>query len=178
MSLGSHQKTVGTSQVHITPKWIIDALGPFDLDPCAADPRPWACAAENYTAADDGLSKLWRGRVWLNPPFHRYQVARWIEQMAEHGSGTALLHARTEAAWFEPIWECAAGILFMANRLTFHKPDGSLQTISNPNSKHYGKTANSGAPPVLVAFATYDLERLSASKIPGALVTKWQRAAA
>jgi hypothetical protein len=22
----------------LTPKWIIDAFGPFDLDPCAADP--------------------------------------------------------------------------------------------------------------------------------------------
>jgi hypothetical protein len=33
VSLGSHQRTVGRSQTHITPKWIIDALGPFDLDP-------------------------------------------------------------------------------------------------------------------------------------------------
>ena len=37
MALGSHQTTVGKSQVHITPKFIIDALGPFDVDP-AADP--------------------------------------------------------------------------------------------------------------------------------------------
>jgi len=39
MTLGSHQQTIGKSQDHLTPRWIIDALGPFDLDPCAADPR-------------------------------------------------------------------------------------------------------------------------------------------
>jgi hypothetical protein len=36
MTLGSHQRTVGKSQTHITPRWIIDRLGPFDLDPAAA----------------------------------------------------------------------------------------------------------------------------------------------
>jgi hypothetical protein len=57
MALGSHQTTVGKSQVHLTPKWIIDALGVFDLDPCAASPRPWDCARVNFVEADDGLSK-------------------------------------------------------------------------------------------------------------------------
>lgn len=32
MTLGSHQAAIGRSQVHITPKRIIDALGPFDLE--------------------------------------------------------------------------------------------------------------------------------------------------
>jgi hypothetical protein len=41
MTLGSHQQSIGKSQVHLTPRWIIDALGPFDLDPCAATVRPW-----------------------------------------------------------------------------------------------------------------------------------------
>ena len=47
MTLGSQQKTIGTSQVHLTPRWIIDALGPCDLDPSAADPQPWDCAQVN-----------------------------------------------------------------------------------------------------------------------------------
>jgi len=68
MTLGSHQKTMGISQVHLMPRWIIEALGPFDLDPCAADPRPWNCAEVNLTEVDDGLRGRWSGRVWLNPP--------------------------------------------------------------------------------------------------------------
>jgi hypothetical protein len=57
MTLGSHQTAVGKSQVHITPKWIIEATGPYDLDPCAADPRPWACATTNWTT--HGLEREW-----------------------------------------------------------------------------------------------------------------------
>jgi hypothetical protein len=163
MTLGSHQQTVGRSQVHITPHWIIDRLGPFDLDPAAADPRPWDCALNNYTEFDDGLSRPWHGRIFLNPPFDRYAVGGWISRLAVHGRGIALLHARTEAAWFEPVWESASAVLFMADRIHFHRPDGSRQP------------ANSGAPPVLVAFGEFDREHLRVCGIPGALVTSWER---
>src|SRR5262245_33134474 len=125
MTLGSHQRAVGKSQGHITPRWILDALGPFDLDPCAADPRPWSCATVSYTAG--GLDQPWRGRVWLNPPFDRSIVGSWVERLARHGDGIALLHARTEAGWFEPIWRSASGILFLADRLHFCFPDGRRQ---------------------------------------------------
>ena len=159
MTLGSHQTSVGKSQTHITPKWIIDRLGPFDLDPCAASPRPWACATENWTT--NGLSQPWHGFAYVNPPFDRYEVGNWIRRLAEHGNGIALLHARTEAAWFEPNWESAAAILFMADRIRFFRPDGSEQP------------ANSGAPPVLVAFGHEAVRRLKRSEISGALVTDW-----
>jgi hypothetical protein len=86
MTLGSHQKTVGDSQNWITPRWIIDRLGPFDLDPAAASPRPWDCAAHNLT--DRGLELSWTGRVWLNPPFDRYQVGKSIQRLADYGNGT------------------------------------------------------------------------------------------
>ena len=160
MTLGSHQKTVGKSQIHITPKWIIDALGPFTTDPCAANPRPWDCALRNYT--ENGLMLPWLGRVWLNPPFNRYEVATWVRRLADHGNGIALLHARTEARWFEPVWDAAAAILFMADRIKFCRPDGSEQP------------ANSGAPAVLAAFGRDNVDFLRASRIPGALVTLWR----
>jgi hypothetical protein len=161
MTLGSHQTTIGRSQTHCTPYWILDALGPFDLDPCAAGPRPWDCARENFTEREDGLSRPWTGRVFLNPPYDRYAVRHWIERLAAHGTGTALLHARCEAGWFEPIWEKASGILFLADRIKFCRSDGSEQP------------ANSGAPPVLVAFGEADLSRLRESGIAGYLVTSW-----
>jgi DNA N-6-adenine-methyltransferase (Dam) len=125
VTLGSHQRSVGVTQTHLTPRWIIEALGPFDLDSCAADPRPWDCAEVNLCEANDGLRQPWAGRVWLNPPFDRYQVGRWIGRLAEHGRGTALLHARTETEWFRICWERATTILFMAKRITFVKPDGT-----------------------------------------------------
>lgn len=157
MTIGSHQATVGKSQEHLTPKWIIDRLGPFDLDPCAARIRPWNCAAMNYCA--DGLSEGWgRSRIWMNPPFDRYQVGKWIQRLADHGHGTALLHARTETDWFRPAWERASALLFMFQRIKFYRIDGTEQE------------ANSGAPVVLLAFGDYDARRLRTSGIPGALI--------
>lgn len=172
MTLGSHQRTIGASQTHITPKWIIDALGPFDLDPCAATVRPWDCAARNIVEAQDGLTQAWAGRVWLNPPFARYGVAAWIRRLADHGDGIALLHARTETEWFGAAWDRADAILFMGRRLVFRKPDGTPQTTKK------GLVANSGAPPVLVAFGVENTRRLAVSGIQGQLVTAWGRVGA
>lgn len=161
MTLGSHQKTIGDSQSWITPRFIIDDLGPFELDPCAASPQPWPCAEECFT--DHGLTRQWNGFVFLNPPFHRYEVGRWITKLAEHKpGGIALVHARTEAEWFEPIWKKASAIGFLKDRLYFHYPDGRRAD------------ANSGAPAVLAAFGLDAHMRLAASKIPMHIVTEWQ----
>ena len=81
MALGSHQRSIGKTQVHITPRRIIDAVGPFDLDPCAADPRPWDCAKTNWS--ERGLDRPWFGFVYENPPFHRYQVGEWVACLAQ-----------------------------------------------------------------------------------------------
>lgn len=171
MTLGSHQQTIGKSQVHITPRFIIDALGPFDLDPCAADPRPWDCAAHSIAEAEDGLSQPWHGRVWMNPPFDRRVVGKWLGKMAEHGHGTVLVHARTETAWFRLIWQHANAVLFLDQRIVFHKPDGSQQTTAK------GEVANSGAPVALCAFGINDAMRLAESGLGGAYVHGWRKMA-
>jgi hypothetical protein len=58
----------------------------------------------------------------------------------------------------------------MAKRITFVKPDGSECTT------RAGERANSGAPPVLVAFGDYDAMRLRqfAGEHGGALVDGWK----
>src|SRR5262249_61120309 len=97
MSLGSHQRSVGLSQNHISPKWIIDRLGPFDLDPCAAELRPWDCARINWTSR--GLDRVWFELVFLNPPFNRYEVGGWISKIAQHSNGITFVHTRIQARW-------------------------------------------------------------------------------
>lgn len=39
----------------LTPKNLIDILGPFDLDPCYSLPHPWETASSFFTENDDGL---------------------------------------------------------------------------------------------------------------------------
>jgi len=139
VSLSSHQKNGGHDE-WLTPPDILARLGVFDLDPCAPIVRPWETAARHYTAADDGLSKPWRGRVWMNPPFGRAAV-KWMRKLAQHGNGIALIPARTETAMFyETVWGVADAVLFIQGRPHFYRVDGTRAPF------------NSGAPICLAAY--------------------------
>lgn len=103
-----------------TPKSIFDAMGlQFDLDPAApVGGVPWIPAAKHYSIFDDGLSKPWHGRVWLNPPYGR-DTKRWLQRMDAHRNGVALVFARTDCAWFHDYCANADAICFMRGRVKF-----------------------------------------------------------
>lgn len=162
--IGGHQSAAAGSTTWLTPPGIINALGgwrEFDLDPCAAPmPRPWATArAMNALEDGDGLALQWDGRVWLNPPYSSAEIAAWLDKLARHGNGTALVFARTETEAFgRHVWQAAHGILFITGRLHFHHADGTRAK------------ANAGAPSVLAAYGVDDMDRLAASDIAGQFV--------
>jgi len=161
-AMGSHHSAAAGSQVWLTPPYIIEALGEFDLDPCAApEPRPWGTAGTHWGRADNSLDRPWFGRVWLNPPYGpKDSIAPWLRRLVEHGRGTALIFARTETRiFFETVWERAAALLFLRGRLCFHRRDGTL-----PGG------ANAGAPSVLVAYGAADAERLERSGLDGQFI--------
>lgn len=140
MSIGGHQGSVSGAEEWLTPPHIIQALGPFDLDPCACADRPWDTAYNHYTIEQDGLSREWSGRVWLNPPYGR-KTAFWLRRLADHGNGIALMFARTETAmFFESVWPKATALLFIEGRLYFYFSNGRVAR------------ANCGAPSVLIAY--------------------------
>jgi hypothetical protein len=159
-----HESSLPQSESWLTPPAIIEALGgweSFDLDPCGypGQHEHMPTARAYYTEADNGLLLPWHGRVWLNPPYTRHLVGRFLGRMAAHGHGTALIFARTENDAFQRfVWRYATGILFIAGRLTFHRPDGSLGNF------------NGGAPSVLVAYGEDDMDILAAAPINGAFV--------
>ena len=103
--IGSHTRALqGRTDCWLTPPEIIKALGPFDLDPCAAPGQPWPTAKHHYALPQDGLQLPWFGRVWLNPPYGQ-QTGLWLERLNQHGNGIALVFARTETAmFFEHVW--------------------------------------------------------------------------
>jgi len=138
--IGSHHSPRAGKDEWLTPPEIVNAFGPFDLDPCSPINRPWDTAANHLTIRDNGLSTPWIGRVWCNPPYGQ-QTGKWLQKCAEHGNCIALVFARTETAdWHDWIWTKASGILFLRGRLFFHHVDGT-------RAKH-----NSGAPSALVAY--------------------------
>lgn len=143
----SHRVTERRTDTYVSPLWLKTALrdagARFDLDPCAALNQPWHMADKSYTEKEDGLVQPWHGEVWLNPPYHRGKVPKWMQRMSEHGRGMALVFARTDVDWFkECVWKSrtAQGLLFLYGRLVFAKEDGT----SHPH--------NAGAPSVLAAY--------------------------
>jgi hypothetical protein len=151
----------GQTNDWITPKYIIDALGPFDLDPCASATQPWPTAAEHFGPPEtDGLKEDWYGNVYCNPPYGP-NTAVWIQRLAEHGNGIALIFARVETRlWQDVIFPTATAYLFPAKRIMFCRPDGT-----QPKS-------SSGAPSALIAWGTENAARLrravDTGKLPGA----------
>lgn len=119
-------RTAKTTDEWYTPPEIFEALGlTFDLDP-AAPPGgvPWVPARHHYAASDDGLSRPWGGLVWLNPPYGR-QTSAWLDRLADHGEGLALVFSRTDTAWFHRAARNSTALCFIAGRLRFVRPDGT-----------------------------------------------------
>lgn len=148
MSLSAHQSAKMKNDEWLTPPEILRPLGCFDLDPCSPIVRPWSTANNHYAILDNGLSKPWMGRVWLNPPFGR-EAVKWLRRMAQHGNGIALIPARTETAMFyEAVWNLADAVLFIKGRPHFHFVTGDRAPF------------NSGAPICLVAYGRTNVQVL------------------
>jgi hypothetical protein len=149
--------------VWLTPPDLIRALGPFDLDPCAApEPRPWPTAAKHITLPENGLAQEWQGRVWLNPPYDQ-KIDRWLQKMAGHGRGLALVFARTETAlWHSCVWPVANSIFFFEGRLWFHRPNGRRGT------------SNAGAPSALISYSAGDTLIVRKACLKGVLISGGQ----
>jgi len=142
----------------LTPPHILKALGEFDLDPCAPIVRPWDTAKNHLTIEDNGLSLPWKGKVWCNPPYG-LEAAMWLNKLAEHGNGIALIFARTETKmFFDQVWNKADSLLFIEGRLFFHYADGTKAK------------ANSGAPSVLIAYGKNNADILENCGIKGYFV--------
>lgn len=147
----------------ITPKYILQALGEFDLDPCACIPQPWPTAKRMLTINDNGLTAPWKGRIWLNPPYGT-QIREWMLRMAQHNNGIALVPPRTETKWFfESVWGKAISLLFIEKRVSFHYPDGEIAK------------GNSGGASALIAYGIKNAEIIRDCTIKGAYLVEQVR---
>ncbi|MEH2034062.1 MAG: DNA N-6-adenine-methyltransferase [Nostoc sp.] len=100
---------------------VILVLGAIDLDPCADDGKHIK-ATNHLTAADDGLSLEWRGRVFMNPPYSC--PGKWIAKLqTEYESGRvseaiALVPAATDTNWLSPLL-ASQPVCFWKGRIKF-----------------------------------------------------------
>lgn len=160
--MGSHQSSVMGKDEWLTPPYIIERLGRFDLDPCAPINPPWIMADKHYSILDDGLEQSWFGRVWCNPPYGN-STWKWLKRCSEHRNAIALIFARTETdMFFRYVWEKADALFFFRGRLFFHHVDGSRAN------------ANSGAPSVLIAYGQNNVQSLKRCNMEGKFMINYK----
>lgn len=151
MSFTKHQRNLKTGKDEwLTPPELIAALGPFDLDPCSPGMHraPWRTASRMIALPEDGLTAMWTGRVWLNPPYGKKAPA-WLAKLSRHGNGVALVFARTDTAWFhETVFPHAHALFYFRGRLRFHHVNGSAAENT------------AGAPSFLVAYGERNVQAL------------------
>lgn len=152
------EKSANTTDEWYTPKEIIDALGKFDLDPCAPVKPLWQTAETMYNKNHDGLTKDWVGRVWLNPPYSRPLIEQFVRKLAQHGNGIALLFNRCDSKMFQDI------ILRRQRQLNFYAEG----FVFSGRTEYGGDSPGCGA--VLIAFGEENAEILKTCNISGKYV--------
>ena len=83
----SFERSANASDEWYTPREIIEALGEFDLDPCAPMHPLWPTAKIMYNKQDNGLIQNWGGRIWLRPTNYKKRIRKSEEKKAELRKG-------------------------------------------------------------------------------------------
>ncbi len=159
----THESAKNESKEWYTPVEIFNALGiEFNLDPCSPGAKicSWIPAKVHYTINDNGLMLVWRGNVWLNPPYGS-DTPIWLHKLDWHGEGIALVFARTDVNWFHRYIPNADAICFIKGRVKFVPADDALEYICD--NYVLTKKAGAGAGSMLVAYGKGNAQALKDS---------------
>jgi ParB family chromosome partitioning protein len=123
----------GENEWYTPPEYIAAAvavMGRIDIDPASSDKaNETVKASRYYTKDDDGLSQIWAGKVWMNPPYARGLIDKFTAKYAEYvtdgyiSEGIVLVNNATETNWFMELVNVSDAIVFTKGRIKFMNVD-------------------------------------------------------
>jgi hypothetical protein len=122
--------------------------GSIDLDPATSELAQTVVKAKRYyTIADDGLSKPWHGKTFLNPSYERGEIEKWVDKLlVEIASGRVpeavlLVHSKINSPWFRKAFAESSCLCSAEKRIKFLSPTkkNADRPISGSAFMYYGK---------------------------------------
>ena len=123
------------SDEYFTPEKYIalvrQVMGGIDLDPASCEFAQRTVKANRYfTKDDDGLSRIWHGKVWLNPPYSRELMDRFVDKICTEYLAGSVTEAvvlslnRTDTRWFNQLASFSTCFCLTNGRIRFNTKDG------------------------------------------------------
>jgi hypothetical protein len=133
----------------MTPVAILERVrrtfgGSIDLDPASnALAQERVKAKRYYTVDDDGLTRRWHGKVFLNPPYERGLIDRFVfkgiaEYRARHAQAIiTLTHVGTAADWCNAAKAACTAHCEPYKRINCDRAEGPATSAPRPSIIFY-----------------------------------------
>jgi len=119
-------------------------MGDIDCDPCTSElAQSLIQATSHYTIDTDGLAHLWKGTVWMNPPYTAKIITKFVDKLLAHlDSGDVthaimLTHNNADTAWFHKAALRCAVACFTRGRVRFYDEKGQANAPTHGHTFMY-----------------------------------------
>jgi hypothetical protein len=119
-------------------------LGQIDLDPASSETANLTVRARwFYSLCDNGLTKKWFRKVFLNPPFVHPTKMQFMQKLVDEISAGRVTEAIaitanfTDTGWFHLAVNAADAVCFTRGRINFVDPAGNRTAPTQGNLVFY-----------------------------------------
>ena len=105
----------------------------IDIDPASCKHAQKIVKAGKYfTEKTNGLTKEWNGTVWLNPPYARGLIEKFVEKLLDEvqvgrtTQAVVLVNASTDTGWAQSLLGTCKAVCFPGHRIKFYTESEQL----------------------------------------------------